>query len=111
MGGDAGEEVAPEEEEVPFESVETDEKPVEETVEEESEEDEEDLTEASLKSVPAPTGGDSDGTAMSHNRGAMKPSAANAKNLNQGGTGSDGAAPSVNKGGMDTKAPLENESK
>ena len=46
---------------------------------------------------------------MSHNRGAMKPSAANAGNLNQGDTGTDGAAPKVDSGGMDTKAPLENE--
>ena len=113
MGGDAGEEeVAPEEEEeIPFESVETDEEPVEEAKDEDDEEKEEDLTEASLEAVPAPTGGNSDGKAMSHNRGAMKPSAANAKNLNQGGTGTDGAAPSVDKGGMDTKADLENESK
>jgi hypothetical protein len=81
---------------------------VKEEVEEEAEED---LTEASLKSVPAPKGGNSDGTAMSHDRGAMDPSKANAGNIAQGGEGSDGAAPSVNAGGMDTKADLENESK
>jgi hypothetical protein len=137
MGGE--EEVAPEEEEVPFESVETDEEPVDEAAGKmspeqaaakkkqvaqqrqaqvqapqesvENDDDSDELTEASLEAVPAPKGGNSDGKAMSHNRGAMKPSAANAKNLNQGGTGTDGAAPPVNSGGMDTSEPLENQSK
>ena len=109
MGGEAEAE-AEAEEEVPFESVETDEEPVEEAEEEVAEEADEELTEASLEKVAAPKGGDSDGTAMSHNRGDLKIKSTNSM-MGHGGEESGGAAPSVNKGGMDTKAPLENESK